>query len=75
MRPFSASQHQLDWALGVDGTVTDVAEFGCCYGIFTVPVATLISGNVYTIDIAPEMINAVRKRAQRSGLTNMCSFS
>jgi len=34
-------------ALGIDGTVVDVAEFGCGYGTFTIPAATLISGDIY----------------------------
>jgi ubiquinone/menaquinone biosynthesis C-methylase UbiE len=58
-------------ALGIDGTLVDVAEFGCGYGTFTIPAATLISGNIYAIDIEPEMINTVKERAQGSGLTNI----
>jgi len=58
-------------ALGIDGAVVDVAEFGCGYGTFTIPAATLISGNIYAIDIEPEMISTVRKRAQGCGLTNI----
>jgi len=57
--------------LGIDGTVVDVADFGCGYGTFTIPAAMLICGNIYAIDIEPEMINAVKDRAQGSGLANV----
>jgi 2-polyprenyl-3-methyl-5-hydroxy-6-metoxy-1,4-benzoquinol methylase len=58
-------------ALGIDDTVVDVAEFGCGYGTFTIPAATLISGDIYAIDIEHEMISTVKKRAQGSGLANI----
>jgi ubiquinone/menaquinone biosynthesis C-methylase UbiE len=57
--------------LGIDSTVADVAEFGCGYGTFTIPAATLVSGSIYAIDIESEMINTVKERAQRSGLTDI----
>ena len=41
----------------------DVAELGCGYGTFTVPIAESISGTVYTFDIEPEMIRRTRARA------------
>ena len=58
-------------ALGIDDTVVDVAEFGCGYGTFTIPTATLISGDIYAIDIEQEMISTVKERAQGSGLANI----
>jgi len=58
-------------ALGVTHTVVDVAEFGCGYGTFTIPAAKIISGTIYAIDIEPEMVNALKQRAQNSGLTNI----
>ena len=58
-------------ALGIDGTVADVAEFGSGYGTFTIPAAMLISGTVYAIDIEPEMINRVKERARGRGLKNV----
>ncbi|HEY9010492.1 MAG TPA: methyltransferase domain-containing protein, partial [Devosia sp.] len=39
------------------GTAThDVAELGCGYGTFTLPLARRIGGMVHTIDIEPEMV-------------------
>lgn len=57
--------------LGVTPTVVDIAEFGCGYGTFTLPAATIVSGKIYAIDIEPEMFNAVKKREQICGSTNV----
>src|SRR5437870_2976369 len=42
----------------------DVAELGCGYGTFTVPIAKRIGGTLYTFDIDPEMIARTRERAK-----------
>lgn len=49
--------------LGIDRNLRDVAELGCGYGTFTVPVARTISGTVYPFDIDPEMVERTRERA------------
>jgi SAM-dependent methyltransferase len=41
----------------------DVAEFGCGYGTFSVPVAQAISGTLYTFDIDPLMVERTLQRA------------
>lgn len=41
----------------------DVAELGCGYGTFTVPVAQAIRGTLYTFDVEPEMIARTKERA------------
>jgi SAM-dependent methyltransferase len=51
----------LDW-LGLAGC-GDVAELGCGYGTFTVPIAQTIGGTLTTIDVDPEMIARTRQRA------------
>ena len=43
-------------------TGIDVAELGCGYGTFAVPVARAISGTVYTFDIDPVMVELVARR-------------
>ncbi|HXY87714.1 MAG TPA: class I SAM-dependent methyltransferase [Candidatus Acidoferrales bacterium] len=58
-------------ALGVTPTVIDAAEFGCGYGTFTIPAAKMISGKIHAVDIELGMVNAVKKHAQSSGLTNV----
>ena len=41
----------------------DVAELGCGYGTFTVPIARIIRGKVYAYDIDPDMLARTRERA------------
>ena len=45
----------------------DVAEFGCGYGTFTVPIARAVSGSVYTFDVEPDMIARDRARSRLAG--------
>ena len=52
--------------LGIGPQIRDVAELGCGYGTFTIPIARLISGNVYTFDIDPAMVE--RTKARGAGL-------
>lgn len=40
----------------------DVAEFGCGYGTFSVPVAKSIAGTLYTFDIDPAMVQRTLQR-------------
>ena len=41
----------------------DVAELGCGYGTFTIPIAQSIRGTLYAFDIDPEMIARTQQRA------------
>ena len=45
------------------GLTGEVAELGCGYGTFTLPLARRTSGTVHAIDIDPAMIDTVRRRA------------
>ena len=58
-------------ALGINSGLRDVAEFGCGYGTFTIPIARAVSGLVYTFDIDPAMISRTEKRAISEGLGNV----
>ena len=49
----------------------DVAELGCGYGTFTVPIANAIRGTIYTFDVEPEMIARTSERA--TGLQVVCA--
>jgi SAM-dependent methyltransferase len=40
----------------------DVAEFGCGYGTFSVPVARAIGGTLFTFDIDPNMVERTLER-------------
>lgn len=41
--------------LGID-QFHDIAELGCGYGTFTLPIAQTIEGTVYTFDVNPAML-------------------
>lgn len=58
-------------AFGFCADTGDVAELGCGYGTFTVPLAARIRGAVYTLDLAPTMVLATQARAKAAGLTNV----
>jgi|SRR5450755_1097275 SAM-dependent methyltransferase len=58
-------------AFGFDSDTRDVAELGCGYGTFTLPLAQCIGGTVHTIDIDPVMVAATRERAAAVGLANI----
>ncbi|AGA28445.1 class I SAM-dependent methyltransferase [Singulisphaera acidiphila] len=58
---------QLDCAESQRGLV----EFGCGYGLFTIPAARLAKGPVLTYDIDPAMIAATEAKAKAAGLANV----
>ena len=57
--------------MGIDATLRDVAELGCGYGTFTLPVARRIRGVVETYDIELAMVDRTIQRAREAGLGNM----
>lgn len=57
--------------LGLDGSIQNVAEFGCGYGTFTIPAAHIIRGTVYALDIEPEMIELTKSGAAKHRLANV----
>jgi SAM-dependent methyltransferase len=57
--------------MGLDATMGDVAELGCGYGTFTIPVARRIRGVIETCDIEPAMVDRTIQRAQEAGLGNV----
>jgi SAM-dependent methyltransferase len=57
--------------LGIDASLVDVAELGCGYGTFTLPVAKRISGRLHTYDVDEAMVAATQRRVARAGLTNV----
>jgi SAM-dependent methyltransferase len=58
--------------LGLAPTCRDVVEFGCGYGTFTIPAARIASAVVYALDIEPEMIELVRRKATPFGAPHHC---
>lgn len=57
--------------LGIDQSLRDVAELGCGYGTFSLPVAQRITGTLYTCDIDPAMVQRTTERARSAGVTNL----
>jgi ubiquinone/menaquinone biosynthesis C-methylase UbiE len=57
--------------LGLDTNCSDVLEFGCGYGTFTIPAAQLIRGRVYALDIEPEMLAITEAKAKAVGAENI----
>lgn len=57
--------------LGISFQIKDVVEFGCGYGTFTIPAAKKISGNIYALDIEPDMIRLTNEEANKEGLNNV----
>ena len=55
----------------VDTSRRDVLEFGCGYGTFTLPTARRISGNVFALDLDPDMLEVTRLNAKEAGLDNI----
>lgn len=58
-------------ALGIDYRLHDVAECGCGFGTFSIPIAQRISGRLFACDIDPSMIARTRERATAANLTNV----
>ncbi len=49
----------------------DVAELGCGYGTFTLPVARAIGGSVHAFDIDEAMVESTRARAREARCSNI----
>ncbi len=57
--------------LGIGEDLRDVAELGCGYGTFTVPLGRRIRGTVYAYDVDEAMAARTRERAVGARLTNV----
>ena len=57
--------------LGIDNSIRNIADFGCGYGTFTLPVAQVVKGKVYALDIEPEMIEETKRKAEEEKLGNV----
>ena len=68
------SPEKILTTLGLNNKVKDVAEFGCGYGTFTIPAAKIIKGNVYALDIEPDMIRLTDEEAKKHGLNNIVTI-
>lgn len=57
--------------LGLNSEISNVAEFGCGYGTFTIPAAKIIKGEIFALDIEPDMTEKTQKKAKDKGLNNV----
>lgn len=58
-------------AFGFGPATGDVAELGCGYGTFTLPLARRIGGTVHALDIEAAMVALTTQRAAGAGLANV----
>jgi len=58
-------------AFGFTASTGDVAELGCGYGTFTLPLAQRIRGTVHTLDLDPAMVALTTARASAASLPNV----
>ena len=49
----------------------NVVEFGCGYGLFTLPAAAAPAGTVHALDIEPELVAETNQKATTAGLSNV----
>ena len=59
------------FGFSADSATGDVAELGCGYGTFTLPLAARIRGTVHALDLDPAMVATTAHRATSSNLTNV----
>ncbi|HUX89778.1 MAG TPA: class I SAM-dependent methyltransferase [Gallionellaceae bacterium] len=60
----------VDW-LDLENRKAAIAEIGCGYGSFTVPVAKKTSGNVFAFDIDASMLKVAQEHVRNAGLANV----
>lgn len=57
--------------LGLNADIKDAVEFGSGYGTFSIKAASLISGNLYAIDIEKEMIESLNEKIKAGNISNI----
>ena len=60
----------VEW-LNLSRVVDPIAEIGCGYGTFTVPIAKKFDGIVHSFDIDATMIERARKNVRMAGIQNV----
>lgn len=58
-------------SLGIKNLTGNIADLGCGYGTFTIPVAKRINSLVYAIDIEKGMVQITQEKARQTGLKNV----
>ena len=57
--------------MGIDAGLGDVAELGCGYGTFSIPVAKRVSGTLHAYDVDRLMVRRTRERAADARIRNV----
>jgi ubiquinone/menaquinone biosynthesis C-methylase UbiE len=57
--------------LEINNSIHRMAEVGCGFGTFTIPAASRISGNLYSFDIEPEMIQTTQEKILQENIQNI----
>ena len=60
----------VDW-LNLRNVDAPIAEIGCGYGTFTVPIALATNSEVYAFDIDPSMIETAQKKTTQADIRNV----
>ena len=68
---FFDQEGALDRLLEIGSEYANIVEYGCGYGTFTLPAARRTKGVVTAIDIEPELVAYVKKRADAVGQANV----
>ncbi len=61
----------LERLLGQSEVRGNLVEFGCGYGIFTIPAARRTTGILSALDIEPEMVARIQSKAEECRLNNI----
>ena len=60
----------VDW-MDLESVTDPIAEIGCGYGTFTVPMARRTSQTIHAIDIEPTMIETASRNVRQAGVLNV----
>ena len=63
--------HTILQKLNMNFNIKDAVEFGSGYGTFSITAASLISGNLYALDIEKEMIGSLQKKIREENISNI----
>jgi len=55
----------------INETVNNLVEIGCGYGTFTIPIANIIKGKIYTFDIDQNAINTTINKKLNGNFSNI----
>lgn len=57
--------------LGLTSKSRDIVEFGCGFGLFTIPAAQITNGVVHALDIEPAMVEETARKAAELKIGNI----